>query len=104
MSDIDLLSYLQRVLPRDCSYEDAVRLHVCLFCTLAGVPSDLHSHCSRRGLSHAFSALAQAGRIRRLPIGVAATEPRHWSRILDDMLNGTIDPALDLGSPPGGAP
>ena len=104
MSDPDLVSYLEQVLPKDFSYEDAVKLHVRLFCTVDGVPSDLHSQCSRPGLSQAFAALAQVGRLRCLPAGIAATEPKHWSWILDEFPSGRIALDLELEWPPKGAP
>ena len=100
MSDPALPSYLERILPRQCSYEDAVRVHLRLFCTVDGVPSELHSQCSRPVLSRAFAGLARAGRLHGLPAGGEAAFPGHWSRILDEMLSGRIDPDFNIDHEP----
>jgi hypothetical protein len=61
---MELQDYISRAFPEGLSYNDAAQLCLRLYCTLDGVPTELHTQCNKETLSEVFARLASAGFVK----------------------------------------
>lgn len=58
---MDLEAYIEGAFPQGLPYNDAAQLCLRLYCSVDGLPSQLHAHCSKDGLAEVFASLARRG-------------------------------------------
>ena len=61
---MELQEYISRVFPQGLSYNNAAQLCLRLYCTLDGVPTELHTQCNKDNLPEVFARLATGGFIK----------------------------------------
>ena len=61
---MELQEYISGAFPEGLSYNDAAQLCLRLYCTLDGVPAELHTQCNKDNLSEVFARLAGVGFIK----------------------------------------
>jgi hypothetical protein len=86
----NLETYILESLPDGLSYNEAAQLCLRLYCTVHGIPSDLHTQCSKDGLAAVFARLARRGFLTR-PASFAVlyganfhevTDKGHWIEVI----------------------
>jgi hypothetical protein len=58
---MELQDYISSAFPQGLSYNDAAQLCLRLYCTLDGVPAELHTQCNKDNLSEVFARLSSGG-------------------------------------------
>ena len=61
---MELQNYISRAFPKGLSYNEAAQLCLRLYCTLDGVPTELHTQCNKDNLSEVFAHLASGGFVK----------------------------------------
>jgi hypothetical protein len=87
---MQLEHYLSDAFPDGLSYNDAAQLCLRLYCTLDGVPSELHTQCNKDTLSEVFALLAGSDFIKGNALKASLyganfhsiTDKGHWVEVI----------------------
>lgn len=87
---MELQDYISRAFPEGLSYNDTAQLCLRLYCTLDGVPTELHTQCNKDNLSEVFARLASSGFINGSAALAtlyganfhAVTDKGHWVEVI----------------------
>lgn len=88
---MELKQYLSRVFPNGLAYNDAAQLCLRLYCSLEGIPEQLHVECNKDNLAEVFACLADSGFLTDDPeihaplYGAsfhAVNEKGHWVEVI----------------------
>ena len=102
---MDLHRYIQNGFPEGLRYNEAAQLCLRLYCSLDGLPEELHTKCTKDGLADAFSKLADEGFLSDEPLASAiyganfhhTNEKGHWVEVIASIFKKENIKDLALG-------
>lgn len=103
---MNLSQTILKAFPEGFAYNEAAQLCLRLYCSVEGVPEQLHAECTKSNLALVFAQLASEGYINTPPIEAAlyganfheVTDEGHWVEVIASIFKkgGTAD--KDMGS------
>ena len=102
---MDLHRYIQNGIPEGLRYNEAAQLCLRLYCTLDGLPEELHAECTKDGLADVFSKLAGEGFLNDAPLISSiyganfhhVCEKGHWVEVIASIFKKENIRDLNLG-------
>lgn len=102
---MDLQRYIQNKIPEGLQYNEAVQLCLRLYCSLDGLPEELHAECTKDGLADTFSKLVSKGLLNDAPLTPSIyganfhplSEKGHWVEVIASIFKKENTRDLNLG-------
>ena len=101
---MDLEAYIEEAFPQGLPYNDAAQLCLRLYCSVDGLPNQLHAQCSKDGLADVFASFARRGLVTTAPQMAAiyganfhdVRDKGHWIEIIASIFKkgDTVDPSV----------
>jgi hypothetical protein len=102
---MELQQYISDAFPDGLRYNEAAQLCLRLFCSLDGVPEQLHPQCNKDNLAEVFARLSGSGfitddaKLFASKYGAnfhAVNEKGHWVEVISSIfkMGGTVDASV----------
>jgi hypothetical protein len=104
---MDLEQYIFEGFPDGLSYNEAAQLCLRLYCTVDGIPKQLHPKCTKDNLAEVFASLARRGFLTTPPLLAAlyganfheVTEKGHWVEVIASIFKKGDTRDIAFGEP-----
>lgn len=102
---MSLEPYIREAFPDGLRYNEAAQLCLRLYCSVEGIPEELHGECSKDGLAEVFARLAATGLLTDEPLFAAlyganfhkVKEKGHWVEVIASLFKKGNTRDMELG-------